>query len=281
MSQDSKFRNKTAIVTGAASGIGRAVCEEMGRRGAVVVASDIDGEGADRVAAAVASAGGTATASRLDVTEADAVAALVEKTASAHGRLDYIFNNAGIGTGGEVYDVSLEQWRRIIDINLWGVIYGVSAAYPLMKKQGFGHIVNTASVAGLIALPMSTPYTTTKHAVVGLSSALREEAVAFGVKVSVVCPGFIRTAIFANADVANTDPGEARKGMEAAAEPLFMEVSDAATKILRGVERNQRIINFPRHARLWWLLHRLHPDLLRPLYRKMVGDYRSMGKSAT
>ncbi len=188
-----------------------------------------------------------------------------------HGRLDYIFNNAGIAVAGEVYDMSLDHWRRIIDINLWGVIYGTHAAYPIMVKQRSGHIVNVASTAGLVAFPTCTPYATTKHAVVGLSSSLREEALEFGVKVSAVCPGFIKTNIFEAAVMANAS----RDGLVSAAEEAGMEVDKAALKILRGVERNQRIINFPGQARLFWLLHRLHPDALGFIYRRMVKELRS------
>ena len=174
MASTSAFENKIAIVSGAASGIGRALCMEMGRRGAIVVATDINQAGAERVASDIASAGGAAHAAKLDVTRAEDVGKLVKDTADEHGRLDYIFNNAGIAVAGEVYDMNLDHWRRIVDINLWGVIYGTHAAYPIMVKQRFGHIVNVASAAGLVAFPTCTPYATTKHAVVGLSSSLRE-----------------------------------------------------------------------------------------------------------
>ncbi len=271
MASTSTFDNKIAFVTGAASGIGRAVCEEMGRRGAVVVATDINQEGVEEVAAKITSAGGKAEAALLDVTRAEDVQKLVEDTASKHGRLDYIFNNAGIAVGGEVYDLSLDHWRQIIDINLWGVIYGTHAAYPIMVKQRFGHIVNVASTAGLVAFPSCTPYATTKHAVVGLSSSLREEAREFGVKVSCVCPTFIKTNIFESAVMVNAS----RDGLVATAEETGMGVAKAALKILRGVEKNQRIINFPAQARLFWLLHRLHPDALGFVYRRMVKEFRN------
>src|SRR5574341_1086121 len=183
------YKDKVAIVTGGASGIGRALCEDLGRRGAQIVAADINMEGAEKAVTAIISAGGRAQAARLDVTKAEDVRRLVRETASKHGRLDFMFNNAGIVSIGDSRDMDLEHWQRILDVNLMGVLYGTTAAYTLMARQGFGHIVNIASSAGLIPVPLLTPYVTTKFGVVGLSHSLRLEGVRLGVKVSVVCPG--------------------------------------------------------------------------------------------
>ena len=183
------LEGKVAIVTGAGSGIGEAVSLELARRGARVVVADINGDGAKRVATAIAESGGQATASHVDVTQEQDVMRLVEETASAYGRLDYQFNNAGIAIGGDARDLTLDHWRRVLDVDLNGVLYGTLAAYPIMVRQGFGHIVNTSSAAGLLPTPLSAPYCTAKYAVVGLSLSLRAEGADLGVKVSVVCPG--------------------------------------------------------------------------------------------
>ena len=261
---------RIAIVTGGASGIGRALCVDLARRGALAVVADIDDAGAQTVAAAIAASGGRARASHLDVREAEAVRALVEDTAGAHGRLDYMFNNAGIGCAGEVRDLTLDQWRAVIEINLMGVIHGSTAAYAVMLRQGSGHIVNIASLAGLIASPGLAPYSTTKHAVVGLSAALRAEGADLGVRVSAVCPGFVDTAIFENAIGVKYEKSAVLQRLRL---PV-MPADRAAREILRGVEQNRGVIVFPRSARWLWRMSRMHPALLSSLGKRMIRSMR-------
>ena len=142
---------------------------------------------------------GAATAAVVDVRDASGFQKLVDDTAAEHGRLDYLFNNAGIGIAGEERDVSLEDWNTVLDVDLHGVVHGVRAAYALMVKQGHGHIVNTASLAGLLPSPGLVPYAMTKHGVVGLSLSLRAEAAEHGVRVTAVCPGVVDTPILTRA----------------------------------------------------------------------------------
>src|SRR4051812_28103555 len=144
---------RVAIVTGGGSGIGEALCRALAARGDTVIVADIDGASAERVASDI-----RGVASKVDVRDATAVQALVDDTVATHGRLDLIFNNAGIGVGGDILDLTIAHWDRIIDINLRGVVHGVAAAYPVMARQRSGHIVNTASVAGLTPPPYLTPY---------------------------------------------------------------------------------------------------------------------------
>jgi NADP-dependent 3-hydroxy acid dehydrogenase YdfG len=171
----STFRGKSALVTGAGSGIGAALCTALAAAGADVVCTDIDADAAERTAASL---GGRARSARLDVTDPDAVQAAVHDVVERAGRLDLMFNNAGIVWGGDTELLTLEQWNAIIDVNIRGVVHGVRAAYPHMIRQGHGHIVNTASMAGLTAAGQITSYVMTKHAIVGLSLALRSEAAA-------------------------------------------------------------------------------------------------------
>ena len=158
-----RFDGQVAVVTGAASGIGRALSTALARRGATVVLADIDEAGAKAAADELAAdpragaAGAASSAAALDVTDAGAFGELVDRTVTDHGRIDLLFNNAGVGMAGDVSDMSLVHWDRVIDVNLRGVVHGVAAAYPVMIGQGRGHIVNTASLAGLIPGPCSPP----------------------------------------------------------------------------------------------------------------------------
>jgi len=147
-----------ALVTGGASGIGAALGRGLARRGARVVLADRDGEDAQAEAARITAAGGQAEGVTLDVRHAAAVDALVADVFTRHGRLDYLFGNAGIGVGGEVRDLTLDDWRDAVEVNLMGVVHGVLAAWPRMIDQGFGHVVNTASMAAFLATAMAAPY---------------------------------------------------------------------------------------------------------------------------
>jgi NAD(P)-dependent dehydrogenase (short-subunit alcohol dehydrogenase family) len=271
------FENQVAIVTGGASGNGRAVCNELARRDAVVVVADINLEGAETVAAGIVNRGGRASAIQLDVTESADVQQVIDDTVSRHGRLDYMFNNAGIGVGGEVRDLEMEHWRMAIDINLWGVIYGTLAAYKVMLRQGSGHIVNTASAAGLVGEPGLIAYSVTKSAVVSLSTALRVEAQQSGIRVSVVCPGFVDTAIYENAVGMKVDKDEFLAKLPV----KVISAEDAARAILRGIERNEAIIVFPFYARLLWWLTRFNPGALRSFQQRTLTQLRALRQPPT
>ena len=152
------FAGKQAVVTGAGSGIGAALCRALTAAGADVVCTDIDGDAAERTASTLP----RARSARLDVTDAAAVQSVVDDVVARAGRLDLMVNNAGIVWGGDTELLTLDQWNAIIDVNLRGVVHGVAAAYPLMVRQGHGHIVNTASMAGLTAAGQITSYVASK-----------------------------------------------------------------------------------------------------------------------
>ncbi len=280
MSSAETFEGRVAVVTGAASGIGRAISVALIRRGATVVLTDVDEAGA-KVAAESIAAGppGRASSAGLDVTDADAFADLARRVSEEHGHLDLLFNNAGIGVSGDVADLPLPYWQRVIDVNLRGVVHGVLAAYPIMIRQGSGHIVNTASLAGLIPAPVLTPYSMTKHAVVGLSTSLRAEAAAHGVRVSVVCPGVIDSPLLDKPNPPDLEPvPSAPNGRELLSRTIGRPYSPnaLAEDVLEGVARNRAFIVAPAHARIPWLIYRLSPrvfvDLAPVVLRRVMGQ---------
>jgi len=259
--------SRVAIVTGAASGIGRALAETLAANHVEIVLADRQVSLADEVAEGIVRRGGAATVVELDVTSDTQFGTVVQETIARTGRLDYLFNNAGIGVSGEMKDYQAADWDDVLNVNLRGVAYGVLAAYPVMVRQGFGHIVNTASMAGLVANGYMGSYVASKHAVVGLSKTLRLEAKEYGVRVSVLCPGAIRTPIL--------DGGRYGRMKEALDmdrwRALWMrfrplDPSVLAQKALRGVERNQAIIIVPGWWRVLWYLDRLAPALGERLF---------------
>lgn len=251
------FADKIAMVTGGASGIGRALTQQLAGRGATVIVCDVNAGLLAETAKAITASGGAASAEVLDVRDFEAVKRTVDGIADKYGRIDYIFNNAGIGIGSEAHEHPHEAWHKVIDTNLYGVVNGVAAAYPLMVEQGFGHIVNTASMAGLLPLTGEISYTTSKHGIVGLSGALRVEAALHGVKVSVVCPGFIRTPIYTSAEYIGLDRDKLLKLFPKGTSP-----EKTAAVILADVERNRAVIIPPRYMRPLWWMQRLAPGLV-------------------
>ncbi len=253
---------RTAIVTGGASGIGRAFCEELARRGVRVVVADRQRDLAETVARGIRAAGGHATVAELDVRDVEQFKRVVGDLVADTGRLDYLFNNAGIAVSAEMKDHAPADWDDVFDVNIRGVAYGIVAAYPVMIRQGFGHIVNTASMAGLVGGGHLGAYTASKHAVVGLSRALRLEAKSYGVRVSVVCPGLIRTPIMDGGRFGRIKLKTDMSRMRAEYERLRpMAPETLASRVLDAVERNRAIIIAPGWWKLLWYLERLSPAL--------------------
>ena len=199
---------------------------------------------------------------------------LIDETISEYGRLDYLFDNAGIAIVGDARDLTLEQWRRVLEVNLYGVLYGTVIAYPIMVRQGFGHIVNISSATGLLPGPINAPYCTSKYGIVGLSLSLRVEGADLGVNVSVVCPGRVRTNIYQATTIANLAPEQRAAYEQQMTAPKKMDASKAARTILGGVSRNQAIITFPANVRLAWRLYRLSPHLVDRILLYATRNFR-------
>jgi len=229
--------------------------------------ADVQTKQLEEVVDSITTSGHRVKAVTLDVTDFDAVKALVDSTVKEYGRLDYIFNNAGIAIGGEVRDCSIYDWRNVIEVDLYGVVHGVHAAYPIMVEQGFGHIINTASIEGLIPFPGTISYVASKYGVVGLSNALRVEGADLGVKVSVVCPGYIKTAIFHTSKMIKIDR---QKILASLPERLGITPEECATVILRGVERNKATIVVTGMAKVLWMLQRVCPGLILWMMRRNI-----------
>jgi NAD(P)-dependent dehydrogenase (short-subunit alcohol dehydrogenase family) len=265
------FKDRVVIITGGASGIGRALGMALARAGSHVTLADRNEELLLKTAKEITNEGFQADAVPLDVSSRDDVKKLVDDVLKKQGRIDYLFNNAGIVIAGEAQHFAYEDWRTVIDINLYGVVNGVAAAYPAMVKQGFGHIINTASAAGIIPAVGEISYTTSKYGVVGLSNSLRIEGADLGVKVSVVCPGFIDTPILATPKIINFDRG---KMMDLY--PKMTSPEKCANAILQGVRRNKAIIIVTPLAKIAWFLQRLSPALVRWLALKSIRKMREI-----
>ena len=257
------FDGGVAVVTGGASGIGRALAEELASRGCEVVVADRQTELAEEVVSAIREAGGTASAFNLDVTDYEAVENMLRETVERSGRLDFMFNNAGIGIGGPVGLHNIEDWRLIVDVNLMGVVNGVQSAYPIMAKQEFGHIVNTASLAGLVSVAGSVAYASTKHGVVGLSKSLRSEVASEGIRVSVLCPSVIRTPILNDGgkygkSLVEMSPEQEREMWEKR-KPMPADLF--AVKALDAIAKNKAIVVLPSRWKVLWGAGRISPSL--------------------
>lgn len=264
------FDGKQAIVTGAGSGIGAALSRALVAAGAEVLVTDIDADAAQRTATEL---GDRATAARLDVTDAAAVQAAVDGVVARTGRLDLMFNNAGMVWGGETELLTLEQWNAIIDVNVRGVVHGVAAAYPQMIRQGHGHIVNTASMAGLTAAGQITSYVMTKHAVVGLTLALRSEAAAHGVSVTAICPAAVETPFLDEGAIGGFVGRDYYLKGQGIKTPYSADA--LARDTLRAVERGKALVVKPRLAHAQWLFARLAPGLMQRMARRFIAQQRA------
>jgi NAD(P)-dependent dehydrogenase (short-subunit alcohol dehydrogenase family) len=252
------FSGKIAVVTGGASGLGRGLCEQLGRDGAIVVVTDVNEPGARQVADEIDDAGGQAMALRLDVTDSEQVREVLDQIISSHGRLDYVFNNAGIGCGGEFQDATPDVWRQMVNVNLLGAAYVMHYAYLQMIKQGAGQIVNIASIYGVCPGVLAAPYSATKHALAALGLSVQPEASAFGIDITTICPGYLDTNIFAAAAPRGWDEKETLSRV-----PFkLVSVETAVRRILRAVRRRRLLYVFPWYANGMWRLQRLSPSLM-------------------
>jgi len=274
----SSVSGKVAFVTGGASGIGAALSTELVRGGAQVWIADRQIGRAQELAQGLSNGGAKVHAIELDVRDAAAFERAVSDAVAKSGRIDYLFNNAGIGVSGEVDSYSLADWDDVFDVNLHGVVHGIQATYPVMIRQRFGHIVNTASMAGLTATVGQTSYSASKHAVVAISRSMRIEAERHGVRVSALCPGVIRTPILSGGEYGRIGrPGVSTDAYLEAWERLRpMDADKFAERVMKAVLRNKAIIIVPTWWKTLWYMDRLAPAVSLRLLRMVLKRQREL-----
>lgn len=257
MKLERKFPLKRVIITGAGSGLGRCLALEFAGRGWRVAVSDINRKRMAETAGLVDSAGGKALGIRCDVTKPGEIGKALKTLEKEWGGVDVVINNAGVAAGGFMEKIPVEEWNRIIDINLKSVIFGCRAFIPLLKNQKSGHIINVASNAGIASLAEMSSYNVTKAAVISLSETLRIELAPHNVGVTVVCPTFFRTNLMDR--FKSTDERQRKL-----AEGMFAKANTSAEKIarhvVRSVQRGRLYVLTQFDARLSWRSKRLTPE---------------------
>lgn len=285
------FAGKVAAITGAASGMGRSLAVILARRGCEVAISDIDEVGLAETArlAEAAKPGIRITKKWLDVADAEAMKAWAREVATEHGRVNLIFNNAGVSYSATIEGTPQAEFDRIIDIDFWGVVHGTRAFLPYLRASGDGHVVNTSSLFGLIAFPGQCTYNSAKFAVRGFTEALRLELEMTGAPVSASCvhPGGIKTNIAraskvhsSMADLGIDDHEVARKNFEKA---FRVSADEAAEIILKGVQRNDARILVGADARILDVVQRILPGtyagLLARISKRVVARSQRAAKA--
>ncbi len=253
-----------AVVTGAASGLGRALCLQLARRDARVIAADVDLAGAEETVRAMR--GGEGVAVRCDVSKSDQVESLAAQAFERVGGVDLLVNNAGVAVAGVVGEIPLADWEWIVGINLWGVVYGCHHFLPRMRAQGSGHVLNVASAAGLLSGAMMAPCNVTKAGVVALSETLRADCEPHGIGVSVLCPMFFQT------NIGKSGRGPAH--LDAVIQKLLasgkLTADDVARLALEGCDQGDLYIAPHADGRLLWRMKRLMPERFYQIVPKVT-----------
>lgn len=255
-----EINGKLAIVTGAASGIGRATAIALAKRGARLAISDLDRTGLAETAQRIEAIGGMAATYLLDVADRDAVYAFAQDIEGAHGGADIVINNAGVAQIARVDELTYEDFEWVMNIDFWGMVYGTKAFLPQLQAKGSGHIVNVSSLFGLISVPSQAAYNSAKFAIRGFTEALRHEMKGTDIAVSCVHPGGIKTNIVRNARFLQSTQATVREEAASGFDRLARTTPERAGEVIvRGIEKNKPRILIGADAKIIDWLQRLMP----------------------
>lgn len=273
-------QNTVAVITGAASGIGRALAVRLARTGAALALADVNAAGLAETAQMARQTGARVSTHIVDVADSERVAQFAQEVVSEHGRATLLINNAGVGILGTFEELSLADLEWLMGINFWGVVYGVRSFLPILKQQPAAHIVNISSVFGIIGFPGQSAYCASKFAVRGLTEVLWAELRDSNVRVSTVHPGGIRTSIAASSRIgAGADPAEHKDVPQQFERVARTTPEKAAERIVRGIMRNEKKILIGPDAGLIDRVQRLLPvryqRLLLPFFERQMGQTKS------
>jgi len=265
MNLEQKFPQKRAFVTGAASGLGLAICERLAHSGWKLLIADINAERLAQAEQKLQALGAQTLSRVIDVTQYSAQQDAANAIQDAWGGVDLVFNNAGIATAGAIDELSIEDWERTIDIDLWSVVYGCKIFAPMLKQQGGGHIINTASSAGTLAGPEMAAYNVAKAGVVSLSETLKTELSKDNIGVTVVCPTVFVTSL-----------GDTMTGRTQMEDNLMRQLQtskvsaqDIVQDVMAAIEKDRLYVMTQADARWGWRLKRFFPEL----YPRVIGYF--------
>ena len=264
------FRGKVVLITGAASGLGRALAKQFAREGADLILVDIKSELLAETKGEIAPFSKEPLTVVADVSNKSAMESLSEQVLDEKGRVDVLVNNAGVGLGGELKDMTLEDWEWVMGVNFWGVVYGIHYFLPEMIERKSGHIVNVASANGIFSFPFNGVYCASKHAVVGLSESLRAELKRFDIGVTAVCPGMMNTNIVEDALVKPCNE-KSREFMRKFKEDMAKRGADpsvVAGGTILAIRKNKALYVSPYGAPGVYWFYRFFPGA----YRWIIGE---------
>lgn len=264
--------NKRVFITGGASGLGRAMALRYAKQGCRVCIGDINAERAAEVVAEINQAGGTGLFKHCDVTSEANLQTVADELRTEWQGIDVLINNAGVATAGSIESFSLDDWQWVIDINVLGVVRGCKAFVPLLKQQKSGHIINTASLAGVVSPPMMSSYNATKAAVIALSETLHAELSPYNIGVTVACPSFFRTNL--GESLRSSEPG-IDKMIERLFERAKIDADGVAEKICKGADKGEFMVLPVTEDKRLWQVKRASPALFRKL---IIRRFAKMGQ---